>query len=135
MKHARKSSMSPESRAVLDHLRKKGPATVGALMEVAPADTRISLRKRLGNLERSGWLQREIVQEVVVWSIRPSARDLFEEAELPRTAPKAAPFIGVPALPRRINVMEAPNYSSPQSLATRHGAFDFMHVPSHGVRC
>jgi hypothetical protein len=128
-------SMSPESKALVDYLRKHGGASVDTLTTVVPADSRTGLRKRLGNLERGGWLQKEQEQETVLWSIRPSARELFAKAELPRPATKKPPFVGVPALPRRINVMTTPPYCPSQDLVARQGAFDFMRVPSHGVRC
>lgn len=111
----------------MDFLRKHGAATVTALMVVLPSDTRIRLRKRLGDLERSGWLQKESVQGVVVWSTRPAAQDLFVE--------EPPPFVGVPARPRHINVMSAPVYTPPHDVSTRQGACDFQRMPSRGVRC
>jgi hypothetical protein len=130
-----KSTMSPESKALLAYLRQNGAATMGTLMNAVKNDTRTSLRKRLGNLERGGWLQKEIVQEVAVWSLRSAARDLFRTEKHRCAEPVAANFVGTPALPRRINVMQAAIYTPSRSPCTRQGALDFKHVPSHGVRC
>lgn len=135
---SRKSLMSPKSKSVIEHLRIFGATSTDLLMAVLPGETLPALRKRLRNLEAGGWLKSEPNPAgVVMWVIHPSSRGLFSEhsSKARKTAFKAAPFVGTPALPRQINVMLGPVYQQPPSAGMRAGAFDFMRIASHGVRC
>lgn len=134
----RKSLMSAESKAVVEHLRKFGATPAECLMPVVPGEALPALGKRLRNLEAGGWLKKERnAAGLVMWSICPSARGLFaaSNVEKGKTPFKAASFVGVPALPRQINVMHGPVYRQPPSVAMRQGAFDFMQVRSAGMPC
>ena len=52
----RKSTLSPESAAIVSHLKQHGAATLDALLGHFPAEGRSKLRKRLSNLYDGNWL-------------------------------------------------------------------------------
>nr|WP_315539474.1 hypothetical protein [uncultured Comamonas sp.] len=135
---SRKSSMSAESKAVLDQLRTCGATTAEHLLAVVPGEALPALGKRLRNLEAGGWVKKERNPAgIVMWGICPSARGLFAE-QRPRSRKTASPadaFVGTPAFPRQINVMHGPVYVPPPNVVTRQGAFDFMQLRSVGMPC
>jgi len=135
---SRKSSMSAESKAVLDYLRTFGATTAERILAATAGEALPALGKRLRNLESGGWVKKERNPAgIVMWAICPSARGLFTE-QRPRRHRTVSPtnaFVGAPALPRQINVMHGPVYVPPPSVGIRQGAFDFMQVRSVGMPC
>lgn len=126
---SRKSSLAPESQAVITLLRERGPSSLAELLNHFPAGGRSGLRKRLSNLCDGNWI--DIAWNAdgeMLWLVAPRAR-----AALPKPPqPASTPPVLVP--PRRINVM-AGTYRPPPLTPTRPGALDYQRCASHGVRC
>lgn len=125
---SRKTYLSPESLAILNLLRERGPCNLVELRRHLPAEfSKFHLVKRLGTLVDNGWLQVLWPDENDrQWLISPSAR-----AALPKLQQTDAPVL-VP--PRSINVM-AGNYEHRLMPPARLGALDYQRCASHGVRC
>ena len=125
----RKSTLSPESAAIVSHLKQHGAATLDALLGHFPAESRSKLRKRLSNLYYGNWLDIAWAADgEMLWLVAPRAR--AAQPALPTCASHAPTLVP----PRQINVM-AGDYTPPPMAAARPGALDFQRVGSHGHRC
>ena len=130
----RKSTMSPESVALINHLKEHGTSTAAALRAHFQDMSRTQLLKRLRNLVDLGWL--DFTWDTAgdkAWFLRASAR-----ATPVRTIAEKAPRQQEPALPvagpRRADVMSG-TYVPARGPALRPGAMDFRSCPSVGYRC
>ena len=130
----RKSTLSPESAAVIKHLKEHGRCTAAVLCMHFAAMSRKQLLKRLGNLVDLGWLDFDRTDSGdKVWFVRSSARAVAVHTTEPKEPPSATAALPV-ALPRRVNVMSG-TYVPPRGPALRAGAMDFRGCPSVGYRC
>jgi hypothetical protein len=129
----RKSTLSVESAAVINHLKSNGSCTAAALLPHFRDMTRPVLLKRLGNLVALGWLDftwNDAGDKS--WYVRSSARTIAV-----RTNTAAPPPPGLQmhiAGPRCINVMVG-TYTPPPGPSLRAGSMDFRTCPSVGYRC
>lgn len=132
---SRKSTMSPESAAVINHLKDHRRCTVDQLCAGFPDVPRTVLLKRLNNLRALGWLDVSRDDDGVgVWFVRSSARATAVHTSEPApTEPVKVPA-GPVAEPRRVNVMSG-IYVPPRGPALRAGALDHRSCPSVGYRC
>jgi hypothetical protein len=131
---SRKSTLSPESVAVIKHLKEHGRCTAAVLCMHFAAMSRKQLLKRLGNLVDLGWLDFDRTDSGdKVWFVRSSARAVAVHTTEPKEPPSATAALPV-ALPRRVNVMSG-TYVPPRGPALRAGAMDFRNCPSVGYRC
>jgi hypothetical protein len=134
----RKSTLSPESVAVIEHLKTHGASTAVALLPHFPGVDKTLLLKRLGNLVALGWLDFNWNEDgKKAWFVRSSARAIPVHAAAPRESERAvreAPPAPELVQPRRINVMVG-DYVPPRGPTLRPGALDFKHCPSVGFRC
>ena len=131
---SRKSTLSPESVAVIKHLKEHGRCTAAVLCMHFAAMSRKQLLKRLGNLVDLGWLDFDRTDSGdKAWFVRSSARAVAVHTTEPKEPPSATAALSV-ALPRRINVMSG-TYVPPRGPALRAGAMDFRNCPSVGYRC
>lgn len=138
----RKSSMSKESKAIVDYLRKFGATNRTELNSAMSGQTATEVTKRLNNLSISGWVRFSPVYRT--WEISPSAQGMFPslDAFTQRKAVKQAreslqarsqePANLVPA--RTFN-FHGTNYVPPSFTPARQGALDLGQVPSRGQRC
>lgn len=136
----RKSTLSPASAAVINHLKEHGHKSAALLCSRFPDMSRAQLFKRLGNLVALGWL--DVATNDAgerIWLLRASARAIAvhttaaqEPVQAPAQPPQS-PQLPVVA-PRSINVM-AGIYVPPRGPALRPGALDFKACPSVGYRC
>ena len=136
----RKSTLSPESAAVIAHIKAHGACTTLALRPHFADMGRTQLLKRLGNLVALGWLDFTWSDAGdKTWFIRASARAIPVHtvhtaqptaSTTPCAAEPAPPIAG----PRRVNVMKG-TYLPPACPALRLGALDFQRVGSVGFRC
>ena len=130
----RKSTLSPESAAVIKHLKEHGRCTAAVLCMHFAAMSRKQLLKRLGNLVDLGWLDFDRTDSGdKVWFVRSSARAVAVHTTEPKEPPSATAALPV-ALPRRVNVMSG-TYVPARGPALRAGAMDFRSCPSVGYRC
>ena len=130
----RKSTLSPESAAVIKHLKEHGRCTAAVLCMHFAAMSRKQLLKRLGNLVDLGWLDFDRTDSGdKVWFVRSSARAVAVHTTEPKEPPSATAALPV-ALPRRVNVMSG-TYVPARGPALRAGAMDFRNCPSVGYRC
>lgn len=133
----RKSTLSPESVAVITYIKEHGTSTAAALRPHFQDMSRTQLLKRLGNLVDLGWL--DFTWDTAgdkAWFLRASARATPVRTvadKVPRNTRQDAPGIPV-AAPRRVDVMSG-NYVPPRGPALRPGALDFRARPSVGYRC
>lgn len=132
----RKSTLSPDSAALIAHIKAHGTCTAVALRPHFSAMGRTALLKRLGNLVALGWLDftwNDAGDKT--WFIRASARAIAIHTAAPTKS--ATPCQTEPTLPiagpRRVNVM-AGIYLPPPGPALRAGA-DHRHIQSRGFRC
>lgn len=131
---SRKSTLSPESAAVIKHLKEHGRCTAPVLCMHFAAMSRKQLLKRLGNLVDLGWLDFDRTDSGdKVWFVRSSARAVAVHTTEPKEPPSATAALPV-ALPRRVNVMSG-TYVPARGPALRAGAMDFRSCPSVGYRC
>ena len=131
---SRKSTLSPESVAVIKHLKEHGRCTAAVLCMHFAAMSRKQLLKRLGNLVDLGWLDFDRTDSGdKVWFVRSSARAVAVHTTEPKEPPSATAALPV-ALPRRVNVMSG-TYVPARGPALRAGAMDFRNCPSVGYRC
>lgn len=131
---SRKSTLSPESVAVIKHLKEHGRCTAAVLCMHFAAMSRKQLLKRLGNLVDLGWLDFDRTDSGdKVWFVRSSARAVAVHTTEPKEPPSATAALPV-ALPRRVNVMSG-TYVPARGPALRAGAMDFRSCPSVGYRC
>ena len=131
---SRKSTLSPESVAVIKHLKEHGRCTAAVLCMHFAAMSRKQLHKRLGNLVDLGWLDFDRTDSGdKVWFVRSSARAVAVHTTEPKEPPSATAALPV-ALPRRVNVMSG-TYVPARGPALRAGAMDFRSCPSVGYRC
>lgn len=131
---SRKSTLSPESVAVIKHLKEHGRCTAAVLCMHFAAMSRKQLLKRLGNLVDLGWLDFDRTDSGdKVWFVRSSARAVAVHTTEPKEPPSATAALPV-ALPRRVNVMSG-TYVPTRGPALRAGAMDFRSCPSVGYRC
>jgi len=131
---SRKSTLSPESVAVIKHLKEHGRCTAAVLCMHFAAMSRKQLLKRLGNLVDLGWLDFDRTDSGdKVWFVRSSARAVAVHTTEPKEPPSATAALPV-ALPRRVNVMSG-TYVPTRGPALRAGAMDFRNCPSVGYRC
>ena len=133
----RKSTLSPESAALIAHIKAHGACTAVALLPHFAAMGRTQLFKRLGNLVALGWIDFSWDDAGdKTWFIRASARAIAihtaapTKSATPCQAEPAPPIAG----PRRVNAM-AGVYMPPAGPALRPGALDFQRVGSVGFRC
>ena len=130
----RKSTLSPESAAVIKHLKEHGRCTAAVLCLQFAAMSRKQLLKRLGNLVDLGWLDFDRTDSGdKAWFVRSSARAVAVHTTEPKEPPSATAALPV-ALPRRVNVMSG-TYVPARGPALRAGAMDFRSCPSVGYRC
>lgn len=139
---SRKSTMSAESKAIVDYLRKFGPTNRTELNSAMRGQTAVEITKRLNNLSIAGWVRFSPVYRV--WEISPSAHGMFPSLDMAtkRLAVKKAkaevkagtkePAELVP--PRTFN-FHGTTYEPQPFTPARQGALDFGQVPSHGQRC
>lgn len=131
---SRKSTLSPESVAVIKHLKEHGRCTAAVLCMHFAAMSRKQLLKRLGNLVDLGWLDFDRTDSGdKVWFVRSSARAVAVHTTEPKEPPSATAALPV-ALPRRVNVMSG-TYVPTRGPALRAGAMEFRNCPSVGYRC
>lgn len=131
---SRKSTLSPESAAVIKHLKEHGRCTAAVLCMHFAAMSRKQLLKRLGNLVDLGWLDFDRTDSGdKAWFVRSSARAVAVHTTEPKEPPSATAALPV-ALPRRVNVMSG-TYVPARGPALRAGAMDFRNCPSVGYRC
>ena len=131
---SRKSTLSPESVAVIKHLKEHGRCTAAVLCMHFAAMSRKQLLKRLGNLVDLGWLDFDRTDSGdKAWFVRSSARAVAVHTTEPKEPPSATAALSV-ALPRRVNVMSG-TYVPTRGPALRAGAMDFRSCPSVGYRC
>lgn len=131
---SRKSTLSPESAAVIKHLKEHGRCTAAVLCMHFAAMSRKQLLKRLGNLVDLGWLDFDRTDSGdKVWFVRSSARAVAVHTTEPKEPPSATAALPV-ALPRRVNVMSG-TYVPTRGPALRAGAMEFRNCPSVGYRC
>ena len=131
---SRKSTLSPESAAVIKHLKEHGRCTAPVLCMHFAAMSRKQLLKRLGNLVDLGWLDFDRTDSGdKVWFVRSSARAVAVHTTEPKEPPSATAALPV-ALPRRVNVMSG-TYVPTRGPALRAGAMEFRNCPSVGYRC
>ena len=130
----RKSTLSPESVAVIKHLKEHGTSTIAALRPHFPEISRTPLLRRLGNLVDLGWLDfsRNDAGDKT-WFLRASARAIQVHTVAPEAARRQEPAPPV-AEPRRISVMSG-TYVPGRGPALRPGSLDFRACPSVGFRC
>ena len=134
----RKSTMTAESKAIVDYLRKFGPTNRTELNSAMAGQTANEITKRLNNLSIAGWVL--FSPAFRTWEISPSAHGMFpgtrvlhKKDALPKQAPQhIAPAERVP--PRTFN-FHGTNYVPPAFTPARQGALDFGAVPSRGLRC
>ena len=130
----RKSTLSPESVAVIKHLKEHGRCTAAVLCMHFAAMSRKQLLKRLGNLVDLGWLDFDRTDTGdKVWFVRSSARAVAVHTTEPKEQPPETAAMPV-ALPRRINVMLG-EYVPPRMASLRPGALDYQRIASRGYRC
>lgn len=130
----RKSTLSPESAAVIKHLKEHGRCTAAALCLHFAAMSRKQLLKRLGNLVDLGWLDFDRTDSGdKVWFVRSSARAVAVHTTEPKESPSETEALPV-ALPRRINVMLG-EYVPPRMVSLRPGSLDYQRIESRGHRC
>ena len=130
----RKSTLSPESAAVIKHLKEHGRCTAAVLCMHFAAMSRKQLLKRLGNLVDLGWLDFDRTDSGdKAWFVRSSARAVAVHTTEPKEPPSATAALPV-ALPRRVNVMSG-TYVPTRGPALRAGAMEFRNCPSVGYRC
>jgi hypothetical protein len=132
----RKSTLSPESAAVIRHLKEHGTSTAVQLLARAQfaGVNRTQLLKRLGNLVALGWI--DFTWDDAgdkTWFIRASARAIAAHVSHPAKPCQPEPVPPV-ALPRRVYVMQG-CYVPPRGPALRAGALDHRAVASRGFRC
>lgn len=131
---SRKSTLSPESAAVIKHLKEHGRCTAAVLCMHFAAMSRKQLLKRLGNLVDLGWLDIDRTDSGdKAWFVRSSARAVAVHTTEPKEPPLATAALPV-ALPRRVQVMSG-TYVPARGPALRPGAMDFRACPSVGYRC
>lgn len=130
----RKSTLSAESAAVINHLKVHGTSTAVALLPHFQDMGRTQLLKRLGNLVDLGWLDFTWNDKSdKTWFLRSSARAIAVHTVTPKAPAQAAPVVPI-AGPRCISVMTG-TYTPPRGPALRPGALDFKGCPSVGFRC
>ena len=130
----RKSTLSPESAAVIKHLKEHGRCTAAVLCLQFAAMSRKQLLKRLGNLVDLGWLDFDrTVSGDKAWFVRSSARAVAVHTTEPKESPSETEALPV-ALPRRINVMLG-EYVPPRMVSLRPGSLDYQRIESRGHRC
>lgn len=139
---SRKSTMSAESKAIVDYLRKFGPTNRTELNSAICGQTANEITKRLNNLSIAGWVRLSPVYRV--WEISPSAHGMFPSLDIDskRLAVKKARAsaeagIAEPAerVPPRTFNFHGTTYEPPQFTPARQGALDFGQIPSRGQRC
>ena len=131
---SRKSTLSPESAAVIKHLKEHGRCTAAVLCLQFAAMSRKQLLKRLGNLVDLGWLDFDRTDSGdKVWFVRSSARAVAVHTTEPKESPSETEALPV-ALPRRINVMLG-EYVPPRMVSLRPGSLDYQRIESRGHRC
>lgn len=130
----RKSTLSPESAALIDHIKVHGACTAAALCPHFATMDRTKLLKRLGNLVSLGWIDfaRDDAGEKT-WFLRASVRAIAIHTTTPSAPCQTAPALPI-AGPRRVNVMSG-NYVPSRGPALRAGSLDFRTCPSVGYRC
>ena len=130
----RKSTLSPESAALITHIKAHGACTAVALLPHFADMGRTQLFNRLGNLVALGWIDFSWDDAGdKTWFIRASARAIAIHTAAPAAPCQAEPAQPI-AGPRRVNVM-AGVYMPPAGPALRPGALDFQRVGSVGFRC
>lgn len=135
---SRKSTMSAESKAIVDYLRKVGPTSRADLNTAIRGQTVKEIATRLKNLTFGGWVRYSPVYRV--WEISPSAHGMFPSLDMAtkRIAVKkarAAITEPVELVPPRTFNFHGTTYVPPQFTPARQGALDFGNIPSHGQRC
>jgi hypothetical protein len=132
---SRKSTMSPESAAVINHLKDNCRCSVDQLCAGFPDVPRTVLLKRLNNLRALGWLEVSRNDDGIgVWFVRSSARATAVHTTEPAFSEPVQVQARPVAEPRRVNVMSG-TYVPPRGPALRPGALDFLARPSVGYRC
>lgn len=154
----RKSTMGPESRALINYLQAHGPTSIAVLLQVFPEQEKYALNKRLHNLRSAGWLQSEGERGAMVWSMHPEACRLLpalQEGVLvtamraqmrAKTQPKAKPkqdpkpvaaavFSSLAHVLQRTPCVSYEPYVPKTTVSCRPGAMDFQRCASRGVRC
>ena len=134
----RKSTMSAESKAIVDYLRKYGPTNRTELNSAMVCQNANEITKRLNNLSIAGWVC--FSPKFLTWEISPSAHDMFpgtrashkKDAHLKPAPQHAEPGQVVP--PRTFN-FHGTTYVPPQITPARQGALDFGQIASRGQRC
>lgn len=114
--------LSVESKALLHYIdQQRAPVDFDSLQAALQKD--VALKKRLGNLCSTGWLQKNTSSGTVTWKLIRSIRMLGESTPM-----------GDRATPRCIDVMHT-EYKPKPSTPTRPGAMDYLAINSRGLRC
>lgn len=135
---SRKSTMSAESKAIVDYLRKVGPTKRADLNAAIRGQTVKEIATRLKNLAFGGWVRYSPVYRV--WEISPSAHGMFPSLDMATkriAVKKARAALTEPGelVPPRTFNFHGTTYVPPQFTPARQGALDFGQVPSRGQRC
>lgn len=146
----RKSTMTAESRALINHLRAHGPTSIAGLCLAFPEFDKHALSRRLHNMRGIGWLDAKGTRGALVWSMHPEAEHLLPALEAGvlvssmRTPLQARPVHKpAPPVPQPLNpdlVAQSRSYAfrpwvPSRPAALRAGSMDFRACPSRGVRC
>ena len=135
-----KSTLSPESAAIIEHIKAHGPCSITGLLTAFPQFNRVLLQKRLANLVALGWLEKtNVCAGVRGWALRASARSAAATVSAtPISAharDTAGSLAGAVAEPRRVNYHECGAYVPGPGPALRPGALDHQRYASLGNRC
>lgn len=146
----RKSTMTAESRALINHLRAHGPTSIADLCLAFPDQSKHSLSRRLHNMRGIGWLDAEGARGALVWSMHPDSEHLLPSLEAGVLVSSMRAPLHVrpvhkrsPAEPKPIDqqlVAQSRSYAfrpwvPSRPMALRAGSMDFRACPSRGVRC
>lgn len=146
----RRSTMTPESRALVNFLRANGPTSIAGLCQAFPEFDKQVLSRRLHNMRGIGWLHAEGARGALVWSMHPDSEHLLPALDAGllvssmRAPIQAKPVHKpLPAGPKPIDkhlVAQSRSYEfrpwvASRPMALRAGSMDFRACPSRGVRC
>ena len=139
---SRKSTMSAESKAIVDYLRKFGPTNRTELNSAMRGQTADEITKRLNNLSIAGWVL--FSPAFRTWEISPSAHGMFPSLDAvskrqavkeARESLKTETYAPQEVVPPRTFNFHGTKYEPTPFTPARQGALDFGQIPSRGQRC